>query len=127
MIHEKVELLGERLKAQLADAGIAEMRRYYLATTTDMVSQHIFDKSLNLLQNDQAAKDWQNTIKAVCRVTPLAKHFTWSLPVALRLPLVPLQMVVPAISRIVALRQVGCFLLILSPPRRTSLGVTDIS
>lgn len=36
LVHEKVELLGERLKAQLADAGIAEMRRSYLATITDI-------------------------------------------------------------------------------------------
>ena len=126
LIYEKVELFGKRLKAQLADAGVAEMRRYYLATTTDIVSQHIFDKSLNLLQSDQAAKDWQNTIKAVSRATPLAKQFTWIIPVALRLPLVPLQMIVPAMARIVALRRVGSLPSNSSRPRRASLGDTDI-
>ena len=119
LIHEKVELLGERLKAQLADTGIAEVRRYYLATTTDMISQHIFDKSLNLLQSDQAAKDWQNTIKEITRAIPLTKQFTWILPVALKMPLVPLQMVMPAIARIVALRQVRSIPLNSSRLRRT--------
>lgn len=56
LVHEKIELLGERLKAQLVDAGIAEMRRSYLATITDILAQYVFQKLLNLLQDDQAAK-----------------------------------------------------------------------
>ena len=76
-----------------------------------MVSQHIFDRSPDLLQDDQAARDWQNTIKAVSRATPLAKQFPWIIPAAVRLPLVSLQMAVPAIARIVGLRQVGSLLL----------------
>lgn len=56
LVHEKVELLEQRLKAQLADAGIAEMCGSYLATTTDILTHYVFQKSLNLLQNDQAAK-----------------------------------------------------------------------
>ena len=92
-----------------------------------MVSQHVFDKSLNLLQSDQAAKDWQNTIKAVAKVTPLAKQFTWIIPVALRLPLVPLQMLMPAVARVVALRQVGNLHLNSARPRRTNFRDTDIN
>lgn len=102
----KFELLGEKMKAQFADTGIAEMRRYYLATTTDILSQHVFDRSLNLLENDQAAKDWQNTIKATAKLTPLVKQFTWIIPFALRLPLIPLQIIAPAVARFVALRRV---------------------
>lgn len=127
IIHEKVELLGERLKAQFANAGIMELRRNYLAMTTDIICQHAFDMSLNMLQNDQAAKDWQNTINAVVTLTPWIKQFTWIIPAALRLPLVLLQMVVPAIARLVVLRRVGSLLFLSSRPKRASLGVTDHS
>ena len=106
MIHDNVETLCVRLKEQLADGGVAEMRKNFLAMATDTLCGHAFDKSLNLLQSDQAAINWQKTIKAIATLTPLIKQFTWIIPCALMLPLGPLRIIVPDLARIVALHRV---------------------
>ena len=106
MIHDKMESLCVRLAEQLANGGVAEMRKNYLALTTDTLCGHAFDRSLNLLASDQAAINWQKTIKAITLLTPLVKQFTWIIPVALKLPLRPLQMIQPDLARINALHRV---------------------
>ena len=106
MIHDNVETLCVRLKEQLADGGVAEMRKIFLAMATDTLCDHAFDKSLNLLQSDQAAINWQKTIKAIASLTPWIKQFTWIIPIALMLPLGPLRIFVPDLARMVALHRV---------------------
>ena len=106
MIHGKTELLCVRMKEQLANGGTAEMRKNFLALSTDTLCGHAFDESLDLLESDQAASDWQKTIKALTALTPLAKQFPWILPFALTLPLAPLRMIVPDIARVVAVHRV---------------------
>ena len=107
MIHKMMNLLGQRLRQSLANGGVVEIRKTYLAMTTDTLCGHAFDKSLNLLQEDQKADEWKRTIKAVAILTPLIKQFTWIIPLALKLPLSPLRVVVPDLARIVALHRVG--------------------
>jgi hypothetical protein len=106
MIQQKVDLLCERLQKQLANCGIAELRRNYLALTTDTLSCYAFEESLDLLNNEQGAFDWQRTIKAVAILTPLARQFTWIIPLALKLPILPLKLAVPDLARIVMLHRV---------------------
>ncbi|KAL8929508.1 MAG: hypothetical protein Q9208_001177 [Pyrenodesmia sp. 3 TL-2023] len=105
MIYTKMDLLELRLREQLAKDGVAEMRKNFLATTTDVLCDHAFYESLDLLRSDQAAGDWQKTIKAVAGLTPLQKQFLWIVPTALKLPLLPLWATVPHLARMVALHR----------------------
>jgi len=107
MIHDKMRLLCQRLKQTLAVGGVVELRRTYLAIATDTLSGHAFQKSLGLIEEDHKAHEWKRTIKAVAILTPLIKQFTWIIPLALKLPLGPLEMVVPDLARIVALHGVS--------------------
>ena len=83
------------------------MHKTYLAMTTDTLCDHTFGETLGLLQEDKKADEWRRTIKAVAVLTPLIKQFTYIIPLALKLPLRPLQIVVPDLARIVALHRVG--------------------
>lgn len=105
-IYKNVDLLLAHIDDQICKTGSVEMRKVYLAFTTDTLSAHCFGKSTRLLQDDQAALEWQRTIKAVAILTPLAKQFPWIIPLALKCPLWPLQMIVPDLARIVKARRV---------------------
>ncbi|KAL8732133.1 MAG: hypothetical protein Q9181_004048 [Wetmoreana brouardii] len=105
MIHTKTKLLEQNMRRNLANGGVVELRKTYLAMTTDTLSAHTFDRSLDLLKEDQRANEWKRTIKAVAVLTPLIKQFTWIIPLALKLPLGPLRMAVPDLARIVALHR----------------------
>ena len=108
MIYDKMEELDQQLKQQLEHNGVAEMRKNFLAMTTDTLCAHTFDKSLDLLKCDEEAVNWQKTIRAVATLTPLQKQFTWIIPAALMLPLTFLRLIVPDLARIVALHRVPC-------------------
>ena len=107
MIHEKVELFGKRLSGQLANDGIAEMRKNFLAMTTDTICGHAFETSLDLQKDDNATLEWQKAMRSTAILTPLQKRFTWMVPIALKLPLWVLRTTVPDIARLVAFHQVG--------------------
>ena len=109
MIYDNMDLLGATMNEQLAYGGTTEMRKNFLAMTTDTLCGHTFNESfnLNLLKSEQMATDWQRTIKAVATLTPLVKQFPWIIPVALKCPLGLLQVMVPDLARIVGLRRVG--------------------
>lgn len=107
MIYKNMDVLVRTLEHSLANGGVAEMHKTYLAMTTDTLCDHTFGESLALLQEDKRADNWKRTIKAVAVLTPLIKQFTWIIPLALKLPLSPLQMVVPDLARIIALHRVG--------------------
>lgn len=106
MIDEKMKLLGQKLKQSLANNGVVELRKTYLAITTDTLCDHASQKSQGLLIEDRKAAEWKRTIKAVAILTPLIKQFTWIIPMALKLPLASLQLVVPDLARIVSLHHV---------------------
>ena len=103
MIYEKVELLCEWLGKQLDQNGIAELRKIFLALTTDVIGSYALSRPLHYLEDQQAAADWLKTTNAVMSFTPLQKQFTWIIPTALRLPLGLLKMTSPSLARNVAL------------------------
>lgn len=110
MIYDKANILSQLLKRKLDTGAIVELRETFLALTTDTLSRHAFDQPSDLLSDELAAVEWKRTIKAIAILTPLIKQFTWIIPLALKIPLAPLRVVVPDLARIVALRRVSATL-----------------
>lgn len=108
LMHENLAALCRNIEVQIKQKGFAEMRKNYLALSTDILCDHMFDNPLGLLKSEEAAVNWQETIKTVAELTPLVKQFTWLLPVALRIPVSVLQILVPRLARIVSVRKVSC-------------------
>ena len=107
MIYEKMNVLSQRLREGMQNDGIVELRKTYLAMTTDTLCGHCFDSSIDLLGSEQRTSEWHRTIKAVAILTPLIKQFTWIIPLALKLPLGPLRAIVPDLARIAELHHVS--------------------
>ena len=125
MIYKKMEILSQKLSQSQASNGIVELRKTYLAMTTDSLGGHAFNKSADLLREDQKAEEWRKTIKAVAILTPLAKQFTWLIPLVLKVPIAVLQAIVPDLSRIAALHRVSARLH-QSLTQRVIIGTKDI-
>ncbi|KAL8908998.1 MAG: hypothetical protein Q9207_000449 [Kuettlingeria erythrocarpa] len=104
-IYENMSLLSQKLDRELTGGGNVELRKTYLAMTTDTLAEHTFQKPLGLLNCERKAEDWRRTITAVAILTPLIKQFTWVIPLVMKLPLAALRIVVPDLARIVALRR----------------------
>jgi hypothetical protein len=60
-----------------------------------------------LLYSTKQAHRWKETIGAIAILTPLAKQFTWIIPMALKVPVALLNAVVPSLGRIVQLHRVS--------------------
>lgn len=110
IIYDNADLLVRRVERQIKTTGFSEMRTNYLAFSTDTLADHCFAQNFSLLSDDDKAVNWKRTIRAVAILTPLVKQFTWIIPTALKIPIRPLEMVVPDLARIVKLRRVWLFL-----------------
>ena len=107
LIQSKADDLIASLDQQFCKHGYSEMRKNFLAFTTDVLCEHTFNESMDLLLDDRKATEWQSTIKAIAVLTPLIKQFVWIIPIALRIPARLLMYIVPVLGRIVALRKVS--------------------
>jgi len=87
VIYNKVELLFKRLDEQIKRDGFAEMRMNYLAFATDTVADYCLETSLKLLENEDKAVLWQDTITSLANTAPLARQWSWVTPLALKVPL----------------------------------------
>lgn len=105
-IYNNVKKLLADIDDQIRATGSAELRKTFLAFTTDTLSEHCFGHSTGLLLDDKAAAEWQRTIRAVAILTPLAKQFPWLIPFALKCPLWLMQTIAPDLARIVKTRRV---------------------
>ncbi|KAL8729123.1 MAG: hypothetical protein Q9166_004954 [cf. Caloplaca sp. 2 TL-2023] len=104
ILYDKMEALNQTFEKKLAENKVVELRQAFLALTTDTLCGYAFDRSMNLLNDEQGAADWWRTIQTVAILTPLVKQFTWIFPLALKLPLILLRYLVPDLAKIMALR-----------------------
>ncbi|KAL5115780.1 hypothetical protein ACEQ8H_006275 [Pleosporales sp. CAS-2024a] len=105
MIQEMTSRLCDNFSRAADSDSELELRSQFLAVTTDVVCQHTFQRNLGLLHSTKQAHAWKETIGAVAILTPLAKQFTWIIPMALKVPVGLLNAVVPSLGRIVQLHR----------------------
>lgn len=91
---------------QIRRDGYAEMRMNYLAFTTDSVADYCLESSLKLLENEEKAVGWQETISALANTAPIARQWSWVTPLSLSLPVGLLEVLNPKLARIVGLHRV---------------------
>ena len=98
----------------------------YLAFATDTVADYCLETSLKLLENEDKAVLWQDTISSLANTAPVARQWSWVTPLALEVPLWIVNGINPKLGRIVGLHRVrpqhlwphAC-------GHRTGAGVTD--
>ena len=101
-----MQILSQLLERKLASQEIVELRQTYLAFTTDTVARYAFGRSLHLLEDEQAALEWKETVLAVATSTPLIKQFNWMIWLALKTPILLLRIMVPKLARVMSCRMV---------------------
>ena len=111
-IHERTEALCATMRHQQDRDGSVELRVNFLAMTTDMIAAHVLNRSnpqntLNLLEDESKAKDWQKTIVALAVLTCVVKQAPWLIPIALKLPIELWMTILPLLGRIVRLNKVS--------------------
>lgn len=107
MIHENVDRLLHSIDCQVARDGYAEMRMNFLALTTDTVAKYATGVSRSLLDSEEKAVRWRESIRTLAEWTLIGRHFSWVIPFVLKMPLLPLRLVLPEFARIVGLHRVS--------------------
>ncbi|KAG8533995.1 uncharacterized protein KY384_000837 [Bacidia gigantensis] len=102
-MHDVYDLLTQKLKRTLKDGGIVNIRREYLAYTTDTICDYVFSETQGLLHDDKKAGEWLKTLDSIILAIPIVKQFPWLNPLIMRLPLRPLQVLVPDAARLLKL------------------------
>lgn len=100
------------MRDQQGRDGSVELRFNFLAMTTDMIAAHALNGSnpqttLNLLKNEERARDWQKTIAAIALLTAIVKQAPWLIPAALQLSVGFWMAIAPPLGHIVRLNRVS--------------------
>ena len=105
-MREQVERLSEILERSSDRREVVELRRRFLAFTTDTVALHALRETLGLQNDDCRAEEWSRTISAVAKLTPFIKQFPWILRVVQTIPIFAVQAVMPDLARVLHLHDV---------------------
>ena len=111
-IHDKANALCASMRDQQARESSVELRVNFLAMTTDVIAAHTLngsnqERTLDLLKNNDNARDWQKTIAALAILTPVCKQAPWLIPLALKLSVGFWMMIAPPLGRVVRLNRVS--------------------
>lgn len=107
MVWDKVDKLLSNIDEQIQRDGVAEMRTNASALATDVVAAYCLEGSLGLLENEEKAKEWMAVLTSFTDVIPIAKHFSWLIPLSASLPYSLVLKISPMMSRVVDARIVN--------------------
>lgn len=107
MVWDKVDKLLSNIDEQIQRDGVAEMRTNASALATDVVAAYCLEGSLGLLENEEKAKEWMAVLTSFTDVIPIAKHFSWLIPLSTSLPYSLVLKISPMMSRVVDARIVN--------------------
>jgi hypothetical protein len=98
----------ENFSARLRDGGSAvwELRVYLTALKIDIFTEVAFGTALGLQEEQKKAIEWDDTMEAIGVYAPLVKMFPWILPIAVELNPTLVNLVSPAIARLLVFRHV---------------------
>ncbi|KAH9885949.1 putative flavonoid 3-hydroxylase [Xylariomycetidae sp. FL2044] len=105
LIYDNMDLMIDRMDAQMARDGSAEMRFNYLAFATDTVAEYCTGKTRALLRDEHSAHEWHKTIVTLTELTLVGRHFPWSVPLMLRLPMLIVRRLLAKSARFIALHR----------------------
>ncbi|KAI9690653.1 MAG: hypothetical protein M1820_009933 [Bogoriella megaspora] len=104
-IQARTKQMCEFMQKQLDRDGVVEVRTNFLAYSTDIICGHAFHEQRNLLDDEDSARKWRETISAVALLTPIARQLPWLLPLSLKIPIGVWNLVAPPLGRVVAFQQ----------------------
>ncbi|KAI0544236.1 putative flavonoid 3-hydroxylase [Xylaria curta] len=105
LIYDNIDLLINRMDEQIVRDGSAEMRLNYLSFATDTVAHYCTGKTRGLLNDEQHAIAWQQTIVSLTESTLLGRHFPFFVPLILQLPLPLVRVLMAKSARFVSLHR----------------------
>ncbi|KAI1322849.1 cytochrome P450 [Xylariaceae sp. FL0255] len=100
MIYDKCDLAIRQIHNQITRDGWSEVREVFMAFTTDVVTEYISGKSFGLLGNEAKTRDWHESIRALAMAIPVARQFTWVIPLSLMMPLGLIKKLSPKMARV---------------------------
>lgn len=106
IIHEQVEILSSAFQNKAASQEVAELRSVFVAFTLDTVHQYAMGVSTDLQMNEQSARKWWLTLKAVSKMTPTAKQFPWLLSLGQKVPLGLIRVLKPEMAGLLEIQEV---------------------
>ena len=107
---ECFERLCDIIREQATLGEPVELRVWFLAYATDVLTCYSHGESMGLLKDRQQAEDWRKVVAALAKMTFLFRHFPWLLSFSLVVPLSFWKLVSSTMTRAMALHHVSSYL-----------------
>ncbi|KAH8174628.1 cytochrome p450 domain-containing protein [Sarocladium implicatum] len=104
MVWDKMEKLLNNMNQEIKQHGHASMRVHTLAMTTDVAAAYCLEESLGLQDDESKARNWSEVQASVPDIIPIARHFTWIIPLSLSIPMWILAKYDPKLVRVLSIR-----------------------
>lgn len=100
------EQLCHVIRDQASRSEPIELRTWFLAYATDVVSCYSLGDAMGLLKDYREAEAWGKVVEALARMTFYFRHFPWLLEIGIRVPLSFWKLVSNTMTRAMALQHV---------------------
>lgn len=104
MVWGKAATMVNNIDRQIQRDGFADLRTHTLAMTTDVAAEYCLEESLHLQADEHKARQWCEIQTSVPSIIPIARHFTWIMPLSQSLPPSIVAKLNPMMSQVLAVK-----------------------
>ena len=102
-----MEILSSVFQECLEKEIVLNLNTAFLAFASDAISQYAFGESMGLQKDRHHAGNWNQSIRAVASMTPIAKQFPWIISWTQRVPIKIVRLFLPRLARLLQFHRVG--------------------
>lgn len=97
----------EVLHSKVGPNNVVELYNLCVAFASETVTRYLLDNDIDLLKDQEKARERAGMVRAVTTATPLIKQFPWMMAWCAKIPLPVIRALNPVLARVFAYSQVG--------------------
>ncbi|MCJ1244131.1 hypothetical protein MMC30_001329 [Trapelia coarctata] len=105
LIWSQVQKLCEAIHSNVAPNNVVELYTLSVSFAFETVTRYLLGKDLDLLNDQENAREWAGMIKSVTANTPLIKQFPWIMALSAKIPLPVIGVLNPVLARMLVYGQ----------------------
>ena len=106
-MQQKVQILSDTFQQKCLAKEVIELRRIFVAFTTDTIYQYVIGQSKDLQSDEERARKWCLTLDETMKATPMAKQFSWALALGHKIPLAWIRWAKPEMAAMLEIQHVS--------------------
>ncbi|KAL8947878.1 MAG: hypothetical protein Q9222_005893 [Ikaeria aurantiellina] len=105
VLHSQIDILSSKFVKTHQSQEVIELRRTFVGFTTDTIHEYALGEPMGFQKDEEKLAEWNETLDAVSKMTPIVKQFPWMMNVGRKVPLGWIRWVKPEMAGVLQIHK----------------------